>query len=215
MLAWFYNIAHIPLADAMTFSRTAPIFTAIIAYFALKEKLSAGGWAAVAIGFVGVIFVMKPTGFELKTTDLLGLFSGIGAAMAYTSVRELNKYYDTRVMVFWFMFISALCSLLMIIANEYLGLKFLGEFFGETTMPRGLDWLYIIFMGLCATIAQVCMTKSYAATKAGLAAAVSYADIVFAAIFGAVLWRTYPDFLGLFGIMLVILGGILVAKEKS
>ncbi|MDR1007967.1 MAG: DMT family transporter [Campylobacteraceae bacterium] len=214
MLAWFYNIAHIPLADAMTFSRTAPIFTAVIAYFALNEKLNINGWAAIAIGFIGVIFIMKPTGLSLKTTDLLGLFSGIGAAMAYTSVKELNRYYDTRTIVFWFMFISALCSFFMIIANEYLGLKFLGEFFGETTMPYGFDWLYIILMGLCATIAQICMTKSYAATKAGLAAAVSYADIVFAVIFGAILWHTYPDFLSLFGIILVILGGVLVAKEK-
>lgn len=214
MLAWFYNIAHIPLADAMTFSRTAPIFTALIACFALNEKLNINGWAAIATGFIGVIFIMKPTGFTLKTTDLVGLFSGIGAAMAYTSVKELNKYYDTRAMVFWFMLISALCSFLMIIANEYFGLKFLGEFFGETTMPRGFDWLHIILMGLCATIAQICMTKSYAATKAGLAAAVSYADIVFAVIFGALLWRAYPDFLSLFGIILVILGGVLVAKEK-
>ncbi|MDR3345907.1 MAG: DMT family transporter [Campylobacteraceae bacterium] len=214
MLAWFYNIAHIPLADAMTFSRTAPIFTAMIACFVLKERIGAGGWIAIVVGFVGIVFIMKPTGLSLKTTDLMGLFSGLGAAMAYTSVRELKKYYDTRTIVFWFMFISGISSLMMIIANEYLGVTFLGEFFGDTTMPRGVEWVYIVCLGAFATSGQVFMTRAYGATKAGLAAAVSYADIVFAVIFGAILWGAFPDLAGLFGIMLVILGGILVAKEK-
>jgi drug/metabolite transporter (DMT)-like permease len=214
MIAWFYNIAHIPLADAMTFSRTAPIFTAIIAYFVLNERLGKNGWIAVFIGFVGVVLIMKPTGLSLKITDIMGLFSGIGAAMAYTSVKELKKYYDTKTIVFWFMFISALCPLMMIIADVYLNAKIFSEFFGDVSMPKGAAWIYILCMGLFATIAQIFMTRAYGATKAGFAAAVSYADIVFAVFFSAILWGVFPDLVGAFGIMLVILGGILVAKEK-
>ncbi len=96
MLVFFYNIAHIPLADAITFSRTAPIFTAILAFFFLKEHMGWKAWLAVFIGFIGIVLVMKPSGLMLSKTDLFGLFSGLGAALAYTSVRELNKVYDTR-----------------------------------------------------------------------------------------------------------------------
>ena len=81
MLVFFYNIAHIPLADAITFSRTAPIFTAILAFFFLKEKIGWKGWVAVFIGFIGIVCVMKPNGLMLSKTDLFGLFSGLGAAL--------------------------------------------------------------------------------------------------------------------------------------
>ncbi|MDR1284577.1 MAG: DMT family transporter [Campylobacteraceae bacterium] len=214
LLAWFYNIAHIPLADAMTFSRTAPIFTAVIAFFALNERLSKKGWAAIFIGFAGVIFIMKPSGLSLKTTDIMGLFSGFGAALAYTSVRELKKYYDTRTIVLFFMSAGSICPVLMVLANNFLHISFFGEFFGNVSVPKGIDWIYIICMGVFATIAQIFMTRAYGATKAGIVSAVSYADIVFSVIFGTIIWNSFPDLFGLFGIILVILSGIIVAKEK-
>jgi drug/metabolite transporter (DMT)-like permease len=213
LLAWFYNIAHIPLADAMTFSRTAPIFTAVIAFFALNEKIGKNGWAAVFIGFIGVIFIMKPSGFTLKTTDIMGLFSGIGAALAYTSVRELRKYYDTRTIVLFFMGTGTICPFFMALSQSFFEIGFL-DIFGEVVIPKGIEWFYIICMGVFATIAQIFMTKAYGAAKAGIVSAVSYADIIFAVIFGIVLWGALPDLFGLFGIILVILGGVLVAKEK-
>lgn len=62
LLAFFYNIAHIPLGDAMTYSKTSPIFTAIFAYIFMKEQLSLRGWGAVFIGFIGILFITQPSG---------------------------------------------------------------------------------------------------------------------------------------------------------
>ncbi|MDR0407986.1 MAG: DMT family transporter [Campylobacteraceae bacterium] len=214
LLAWFYNIAHIPLADAMTFSRTAPIFTAVIAFFALNERLSKKGWIAIFIGFIGVIFIMKPNGLSLKITDMMGLFSGIGAALAYTSVRELKKYYDTRTIVLFFMCAGTICPLLMILADNLLHVSFFSRLFGDVSVPKGINWFYIICMGVFATIAQIFMTRAYGAAKAGVVSAISYADILFSVVFGVILWRSFPDLFGFFGIILVILSGVLVAKEK-
>lgn len=216
LLAFFYNIAHIPLADAMTFSRTAPIFTAILAFIIMKEKMSIFGWCTIFIGFVGIVFIMKPNlSVGLKTTDLMGIFSGIGAALAYTSVRELKKYYDTRAIVLSFMLIGSIGPLLMIGCIQFLHVESLESFFGTPTLPNGVFWIYIILMGAFATAAQVFMTKAYGATKAGIVAAISYADIVFAGILSAILWKIFPDMYTLFGIMLVIFSGILIAKEKN
>ncbi|HIP30302.1 MAG TPA: EamA family transporter, partial [Sulfurospirillum arcachonense] len=95
LVAFFYNIAHISLADAMTFSRTSPMFTALLAFWFLKEKIGTREILALIVGFIGIIFIMKPDGLQLELTDILGLLSGVGAALAYTSVKELKKYYDT------------------------------------------------------------------------------------------------------------------------
>ena len=78
LLAFFYNIAHIPLGDAMTFSKTSPIFTALFAWLFLQEKLPKTAWMAVFIGFAGIVFIAKPSGFMLSKTDWLASSAGWG-----------------------------------------------------------------------------------------------------------------------------------------
>lgn len=212
LVAFFYNIAHISLADAMTFSRTSPMFTALLAFWFLKEKMGVKEVIALIIGFVGIIFIMKPNGLQLDLTDVLGLLSGIGAALAYTSVKELKKYYDTRVIVMSFMLTGTIGPLLLILFNDFLHVEFLKASF---IVPDLKMWIYIIGLGASATIAQIYMTKAYGIAKAGIVGAVSYANILFSLLLGVMLGDALPDLLGAFGILLVIIGGILVAKEKG
>ena len=211
VLAFFYNIAHITLADAMTFSRTSPIWTAIFAYIFLGEKISAKGWIAVFIGFVGVVLIMKPNGLTFSKTDIIGVFSGIAAALAYTSVRELRKYYDARIIVISFMVMGSLFpALFMWIANYY-KLPNLDFITASFVLPDGISWLYIVGLGVFAALAQIYMTKAYGETKAGIVGASSYAVILFSIFVGVSLGDTLPDMVGFFGIILVVLGGVLVA----
>lgn len=215
MLAFFYNIAHIPLADAMTFSRTAPIFTAILAFFFLKEKIGWKGWVAVFIGFIGIVFIMKPNGLVLDKTDVFGLFSGLGAALAYTSVRELKKFYDTRTIVLAFVSVGTIFPILLMALSEFYPLELLDFMMGKFVMPHGIEWLYIGLMGIAGAIGQVFMTKSFGVERAGIVGAAGYSIIFFSLIIGVILGDNLPDFLGLFGILLVVLSGIIVAKEKE
>jgi drug/metabolite transporter (DMT)-like permease len=214
LLAFFYNIAHIPLGDAMTFSKTAPIFTAIFAWLFLSEKLAKSGWLAVFIGFIGIVFITKPTGLGLSKTDLLGIFSGIGAALAYTSVRELKKYYDTRAIVLSFMLVGTVGPLVLMLLSPYVPENNLDFIFAEFIMPQGLTWVYILFMGLFATLAQIYMTKAYGESQAGIVGAVSYSNIVFSIAIGFLLGDDFPDKMIIFGILLIVSSGLLVAKSK-
>ena len=212
LVAFFYNIAHISLADAMTFSRTSPMFTALLAFWFLNEKLGKKEIIALLLGFIGIIFIMKPNGLQLDLTDILGLLSGVGAALAYTSVKELKKYYDTRVIVLSFMLTGTIGPLLLILFNDYLHVEFLKATF---VVPDLKMWFYIIGLGASATVAQIYMTKAYGVAKAGIVGSVSYANILFSLVIGVMLGDALPDFWGAFGIALVVLGGILVAKEKG
>ncbi|MDY0238170.1 MAG: DMT family transporter [Campylobacterales bacterium] len=214
LLAFFYNIAHISLADAMTFSRTSPIFTALFAAWFLKESIGKKGWIAVFIGFIGVVFIMQPSGITLSKTDILGLFSGVGAALAYTSVRELKKYYDTRAIVLSFMGAGTAGPILLMGISYFVPTGDLDFILGKFVMPKSSEWLYILGLGIFSTLAQTYMTKAYGATRAGIAGAVSYTNILFSLFFGIMLGDSFPNVAGLFGIMLVVMGGILVAKEK-
>lgn len=215
MLAFFYNIAHIPLADAMTFSRTAPIFTAILAFLFLKERIGLRGWGAVLLGFVGIVLVMKPSGLMLSKTDIFGLLSGLGAALAYTSVRELHKVYDARVIVLAFVFTGTLLPALFMGISHFYTHPSLDFMLSPFVMPEGMAWLYIVLMGISGAIGQLYMTKAFGATKAGIVGAAGYSIIFFSLIIGVMLGDALPDFIGLFGILLVIISGVIVAKEKE
>ncbi len=214
LLTFFYLIAHISLGDAMTWSKTSPIFTAVFAFFFLGERMSKKAWFAVFIGFVGIVFITKPTGLTLSKYDLLGLFSGIGAALAYTSIRELKKYYDTRAIVLSFVGIGTIGPVVLFLISPYVNAPELDFIFARFVMPEGIVWFYVIGMGVIATISQLLMTKAYGATKAGIVGAVSYTNILFSIIVGTLLGDELPDIITTTGIVLIVLAGIMVAKEK-
>ena len=214
LLAFFYNIAHISLGDAMTYSKTSPIFTAIFAFLFLHEKLSYKGWIAIFVGFIGILFITQPSGLGFSKYDLLGIFSGVGAALAYTSVRELKSYYDTRAIVLSFMITGTVGPFLIFALSPYINAPELDFLFSEFVMPHGIVWFYLLAMGVFATISQVLMTKAYGETKAGIVGAVSYTNILFSIIVGVILGDALPSLGTSFGILLIVLAGIMVAKAK-
>lgn len=214
LLAYFYNIANIPLGDAVTYSKTAPIFTAIFAWLFLNEKLSLGAWIAVFIGFGGIILIAQPSAIGFSKYDILGIFSGIGAALAYTSIRELKNHYDTRMIVLSFTFVGTVGPILLFIISKYFYIPELDFMLGEFVLPNGIVWVYVVGLGALGTLSQYYMTKAYGETKAGIVGAVSYTNIVFAIIVGVFLGDAIPNFITICGVILVVVAGIMVAKSK-
>ncbi len=212
LLAFFYNIAHIPLGDAMTYSKTSPIFTALFAWLFLKEKLGPWGWAALLVGFVGIVLIAKPSGLVLDKSAWLGIFSGAGAALAYTAVRELKQYYDTRAIVLSFMGIGTIGPLILMAVSPWVDMPELDMIFGQFVMPEGMTWLYVLLMGLFATLAQIYMTRAYGATKAGIVGAVSYSNILFSIALGLLVGDPFPDMWTWIGIICIVAAGLAVAQ---
>eukprot|EP01029_Cantina_marsupialis_P009494 TRINITY_DN2207_c0_g2_i1.p1 TRINITY_DN2207_c0_g2~~TRINITY_DN2207_c0_g2_i1.p1 ORF type:complete len:295 (-),score=47.81 TRINITY_DN2207_c0_g2_i1:14-898(-) len=215
LLFFFYNIANIPLGEAMTFSKTSTIFSAIFAYIFVKEKLGFKGWLGVFIGFIGILFISKFDGSTLDKTDWLGILSGVGAGLAYTSIRELRKYYDGRTIVLSFMGIGTVGPLaLMIISEFYTNSKY-DYIFAPFVMPQPQDWIFIVCLGVVATLAQVYMTKAYSVAKAGIIGTISYANIAFSIMIGLVLGDAFPDAWVMLGIALIVVSGVFVSSKKE
>ncbi|MFT7005143.1 MAG: drug/metabolite transporter (DMT)-like permease [Sulfurimonas sp.] len=213
MLSYFYNLAHIPLADAVTFSRTAPIFTALFAFWFLKERIGSRGWIAIFIGFLGLIMVMQPSG-TLETSHIFGFLNAIGAALAFTSIRELRKYYDTRAIVLIFMSMGLIVPITSMIISHYYMNPTYDFILGVFTMPQGIEWLYLVGLGIFAYLSQFYMTKAYGESKAGIIGAVSYSVILFSIVIGVALGDELPSLLTFAGIGFIIFGGIMVIKAK-
>ena len=215
LLFFFYNIANISLGEAMTFSKTSTIFSAIFAYIFVKEKLGYKGWLGVFIGFIGILFITKFDGSSLDKTDWLGILCGVGAGLAYTSIRELRKYYDGRTIVLSFMGIGTIGPLLLMLISEFYMNEEYDYIFAKFVIPQNGDWIHIIFLGLFATFAQIFMTKAYSVAKAGIIGTISYANIAFSILIGLILGDKFPDIWIILGIGLIIVSGIFVSSKKD
>lgn len=215
LLFFFYNIAQIPLGEAMTFSKTSTIFTAIFAYIFVKEKLGVKGWFGVFVGFVGILFITKFDGSSLDKTDYLGILCGVGAGLAYTSIRELRKFYDSRAIVLSFMTIGTIGPMILLIIGNFYVNPDLDFLFAKFVMPQADDWYYIVLLGVFATLAQIYMTKAYSNAKAGIIGTISYSNIAFSIILGIILGDSFPDIWISFGILLIVISGLLVSSKNS
>jgi drug/metabolite transporter (DMT)-like permease len=211
---YFYNIAHIPLAEAQTFNKISPIFTAIFSYLLLKEKLSIQAWIGIFIGFIGVLFITNFNIFALSKTDWLGICSGIGAGLAYTSIRELRKSYDNKIIVLSFMTVGTIAPLILMIVASYITIDSLDWILAKFVMPKTIAWIYIVALGIFATFSQLYMTKAYSLASGGIVGTISYTNIIFSIALGMLLGDLFPSFMVIIGIILIIISGILVTLKK-
>lgn len=216
LLAYFYDMAYIPLGEAVTYNKTSPIFLAFFAWIFLGERLHKSAILALVLGFLGIIFIAKPIGGTFDKYDILGVFSGIGAALAYTSIRELKNYYDTRTIAMSFMLAGTIGPIVLMAISQFIDIpKELDVLLAKFQMPNGIEWFYIIMLGTLATASQLLMTKAYSLTKAGIVGTITYSQIVFAVIIGTLLGDKFPDIYTWIGILMVILAGILVSMPKK
>lgn len=215
MLSFFYNITHISLADAVTYSKMSPIFTALFALWFLKEKIGKRGWIAIALGFIGMLLVMQVNGLQFEKSHFFGLLNAVCAALAFTSIRELRKHYDTRSIVLSFMGIGVIVPVISMLLTPHFQSDIFSFMMGEFVMPQGIQWLFLVAIGFLSSLGQVYMTKAYGMTKAGIIGATGYSVIIFSIIIGLVLGDELPNLIGFIGIIAIISGGILIAKEKN
>ncbi len=205
MLLFFYTIATIPLGEAVVLNKTSPFFVTIIAYYLMKETININTFLALVIGFIGIIFIMKPFGLIISYEHILGVLGGFFAAAAYATIRKIKNIYDARIIMLSFMGIGMIIPLILFLFTPYV------EF---TIHSDPLLWLLIVFMAIISTASQWFLTRAYSLSKASIIGVVSYTNIPFAVGFGVMLGDLFPDTYTLLGITFIILGGIIVSKKS-
>ena len=215
MILFFYTITVIPLGEAITLNKTSPFFVTILAYFLLHEHLSKRTMFALLVGFLGVVLITKPFGMSFSYAHFLGILGGFFAAAAYTTIKKIKEIYDSRVIVLSFVGVGTLLPAVLFVSAPYVNAPASFTFlFPEFIIPKSLYiWLLIVFMAIISTLSQWLLTKAYSASNLSIIGVVSYTNIPFAVGFGSLLGDRFPDIFTLFGIVLIIIGGILVGKK--
>ncbi|WAJ39890.1 DMT family transporter [Pseudomonas sp. GOM7] len=200
MYCFFYAIAHLPLADAMLFTYSAPVFTPLIAHFWLKEPLTRRMLISSLIGLCGVALVAKPSAALFEGEALVGLAASLLAAFAFVSIREMSDSEPATRIVFYFSLFSALFSAIPL------------SWSWQPLDANQLGWL--LGIGLLATASQVIMSRAYGLAPPGLIGPVAYLAIVFAGLIAWLLWGETPDNLSLLGAAFIFAASLLPISRK-
>ncbi|NBA76566.1 EamA family transporter [Emticicia sp. ODNR4P] len=212
----FYCITHIGLAQTSTYGQAFPIFLAIFSYFLTNdERLNRKQWGAVGLGFVGILLIFKPDVRIPIQHHLAGLNYAIFTALSFLSIRELKRYYDTRSVVMSFMLTGVVASMISMILGEWITDHRWDFMIGKFVMPQGMQWFWVLLMGLLAMCVQIFNTLALGAEKAGIVGVVSYSSIVFAMILGTILGDKLPDTITILGIICIIASGIYISIKKD
>jgi len=204
LVLFFYAIAHLPLATAITLNYTSPLFLAAFMPFMLHEKPRKLLYFAVALGFIGVTLLLKPS-FANKDAlaGALGLASGAGAGIAYIHVKQLGNLNepDWRT-VFYFTLISTIGAAVWMLIHHI-------------TPISWHDLPLLAGLGVSATIAQLALTRAYRTGNTLTVASLAYATVIIASFFGVVFWQEELSVSEWFAIGLVILSGIISIKATN
>jgi S-adenosylmethionine uptake transporter len=206
---WFYAIAELPLATAVTLNYMSPIWMALF-LIGGSTLLGTGRVDArlvytVLIGFVGVICILQPTMEPHQLWGgMMGLLSGLLAAMAYLQVTALGKAGepDDRV-VFYFSVGSISAGALMA--------SFIGGWHAHTFQGMGI----LLAVGVLATLAQWMMTRAYRTGRMLVNASLQYLGIAWSFLYGVMLFDDPITGLALLGMGLIVMAGITAARLRQ
>jgi len=204
----FYSVIHLPLAEATVLQYLHPMFTAILALFILKERPTWGTLICIILSLLGLIIIVQPSFIFTPQTQgsdnfpiAVAIAGAFGSALAYTTVRNLNKTEHPQVIVLYFPMIALPASLLFL-WNDFI-------------MPEGITWVYLLAIGLSTQVGQVALTKSMQTETASRAASFAYSQIVFAIILGILFYQEIPGLITLLGTALIVLGAYISAVWKK
>jgi drug/metabolite transporter (DMT)-like permease len=195
---FFYCITVLPLATAVTLSYTAPLFLTVFTVLVNKEKFNLPLTVAVLLGFCGVVLLLQPTLHKDQLlSGLLGLISGFLAGIAYLNVRQLGMLGepDTRT-VFYFSLVASIGSGIWILFNTMHAIT-AGSF------------LVLLGLGSSGTLAQLALTRAYRTGKTLVVGSLAYSTIIFASLFGMLLWDETHSLSSWMGMAFIIGGGVL------
>ncbi len=196
----FQALILLPLADATSINFTAPIFATILSFFILKEDVRRHRWAAVLVGFIGVLIIARPGRSSLPALGLtIALLAALGQAGVTTTLRQIQKSENLSAIVFWFAIAGiAVGALLM-------------PFFGH--LHEAQAFAFVAAGGLAGGLGQLFMTASLRA-PVSVVTPFDYLQIVAATIFGWLLFSDVPTLHTAAGAGLIAASGLYTAWRE-
>ena len=196
----FVALRNLPLATVVSISFASPIFTTIFSIFLLREKVGFYRWLAVFVGFVGIIIISEPGFSSLNIYYIYPIIFCLGLSYVAIAIRKLSSTEPVWLISFFFSFSIMIFSFFSL--------------YQHWIMPSFIDLILLSSIGILGGIANLWLSQSYKYSEVSLVSPLKYLALVFAIIFGYLVWDEIPTIKTLMGALLVILSSFIIFRRE-
>lgn len=201
VIAFYAAVAYLPLADTMAFWLAAPLYVAALSPLVLGEHVGWRRWTAIIIGFIGVLIVLQPSPGTLSAPAFIAVGGSIAFALMMLTARSLRGTPD-KTLSFWQT------------AAALIGGAVLAPFGWAT--PSLTDFFLLGVLGILAMLAHICVTRAFKLADAATVAPLQYTMLIWAALFGYLVFGDVPRPAMVFGSLIIVASGLfLFFRERQ
>ncbi len=200
IVAIFIALRKLPLATVVSISFAAPIFTTIMSIFFLNEKVGLYRWLAVIVGFLGIVIISEPGFTSLNVYYIYPIIFCFGLSYVAIAIRQLSSTEPVWLISFYFSFSIMIISFFTIDQGWIL--------------PSIKDFLLLCMIGILGGLANLWLSQSYKYSEVSLVTPLKYLALIFAIIFGYLIWNEIPSLKTLIGSILVIVSSIIIFRRE-
>lgn len=222
MSLMFAAYGFLPLADVTAIGYAGPLLIVVFSALLLGEKVTGSRWAAVMIGFSGVIVMLwehlgRHADARASIGALCAFFAAVLVSIAMIQTRRLTKTEDTGAIVFYFQTSTTLASVLVMLAAQVWpdAAPFAAIIQAQAWVsPTAADWPPLIALGLLGGVGQIFMTQSYRFADASIIACFDYTSMIWALVIGLLFFSEAPRGIALVGAAIIVFGGLLAIHAE-
>jgi drug/metabolite transporter (DMT)-like permease len=199
-LGWFFALTLIPIGQVVAIEFTMPIWTAILAASFLGERMTIWKIAAIVLGIVGVVVIVRPATSEVNPGQLIALAAAVGFGVSVAMVKSLTRTEQTLAIMFWMLVVQSAAGLLPALY--------------VWTWPPTHLWGWVVVIAFCGTFSHYCMARAMLHADATVVIPMDFLRVPLTAAAG---WLIYSERLDLFtvlGAALILTGNLLNLKPN-
>jgi drug/metabolite transporter (DMT)-like permease len=200
-LGWFFALTLIPLGQVVSIEFTMPIWTAILAASFLGERMTAGKIAAIVLGLVGVIVIVRPGTSEINPGQLIALGAAVGFGISIAMMKSLTRTETTIAIIFWMQVIQAAAGFFPAVYVWH--------------WPSAHAWGFIVVIAFCGTFSHYCMARAMLYADATVVLPMDFLRVPLTATAGWLIYSERLDLFTLLGAALILTGNLLNLKATD
>ena len=200
-LGWFFALTLIPLGQVVSIEFTMPIWTAILAAAFLGERMTAWKIAAIVLGIVGVIVIVRPSTGEVNPGQLIALAAAVGFGISIAMVKSLTRTENTLAIIFWMLVVQSVAGFFPAIH--------------VWVWPSAWAWGWIVVIAFCGTFSHYCMARAMLYADATVVIPMDFLRVPLSAAAGWLIYSERLDMFTVLGAALILTGNLLNLKAAA
>ena len=200
-LGWFFALSLIPIGQVVAIEFTMPIWTAILAAAFLGERMTIWKTAAILLGIVGVIVIVRPATGEVDPGQLIALGAAVGFGVSMALVKSLTRTESALAIIFWMLMVQAAAGFF---PTLYLWV-----------WPSAHAWGWLIVIAVCGTFSHYCLANAMRYADATVVVPMDFLRVPLTATAGWLIYSERLDMFTVLGAALILTGNLLNLKPSG